>query len=209
MNVAPYLPVSVYMPYSILYDPIYAIIIVYCIGVYVGILISMEDKSRIRYESIPEYSIYEDPFENDTKKEDAVNEEPVNEDAVNKEPVNEDAVNEEPVNEDDEDDSDYEPSEHDEEDDEEEDDEEEDDEEEDEEEEEKLTDIDLRDTINKLYIYTDIWEDFVPLKSIYTRVQKLYPDVTKFMIKEAMNLDPRVLTGSKFSVKGYRCMVAI
>jgi len=184
MNVTDYAPMT---PYYSLFnftfmskDPIYSIILAYFIGLYAGIFVSLEYVGN--YNNI----IYGLMAPNNNEHEDKDDEDKDDEDK--KETVNEDIANE--VSDDD---SDYVPDESD-------------------SESESDNDVDLeeiRDTINKLFVKTTKWSNFVSTKTIYTRIQALYPDVTKCIIKEAMNMEPTYITGSEHGKKGYRYMVAI
>ncbi len=162
-------------------DTTYGMILIYLIGVYVGMLITTETKSP------------------PTKLK------PINDIDLNKD--------EDDQSDEDQDDEDYEDQEHDEQDQEhdEQDDEDQDNEDQnddeyqdDDQDENELKAETVRSTIDIIYIYTDKWDDFVSKKSIYLRLQKLYPTITKFMVKEAMNIEPRYITGSQHNTGGYR-----
>jgi hypothetical protein len=160
-------------------DTTYGMILIYLIGVYVGMLITTETKSP------------------PTKLK------PINDIDLNKD---EDDQDDEDYEDDDDEYQDYEDQddedqEHDEQEDEDQDDE---DQENDGQDENELKAETVRSTIDIIYIYTDKWDDFVSKKSIYLRLQKLYPTITKFMVKEAMNIEPRYITGSQHNTGGYR-----
>ena len=162
--------INAYNSYPVTIDPNYAIIMVYFIGMFVGIMITIDYYKPNKLLNDLEHL-----------KEDI----------------------------EDEDDEDYIPNEDDEEEDDEQEDDEDKDDEQEYEEQEDDEDYDLnketvRTTIDIIYIYTDKWEDFVSKKSIYLRLQKIYPTITKFMVKEAMNIEPRYITGSQHNTGGYR-----
>ena len=68
---------------------------------------------------------------------------------------------------------------------------------------------DIRDTIDTLYISTNGWDDFVPLSSIYKRIQILYPNVSWFIVKDALNIEPNYITGTHHNTKGIRYIKAV
>ncbi len=183
------LVVSPYISYNMYWDPIYAILISYFLGVYVGILIGIERNSDNKFNIKPDNSL------SDSIIEDPIFQDPIQEDPIQEPPLKKTRFEDTPnVVDDDDDDSDYVPSES---------------ESESDSESDELAKIELRDTINKLYICTDIWEDYVSFSSIYKRIQILYPNITKFMLKEAMNMDPRFITGTQFNKRGYRYIMAV
>jgi cobalamin biosynthesis protein CobT len=67
----------------------------------------------------------------------------------------------------------------------------------------------VRDTINTLYICTNDWSNFVSEYSICNRVQVLYPNISKNIIHEAMNMEPKYTTGSQYNKKGYRYIMSV
>ena len=67
----------------------------------------------------------------------------------------------------------------------------------------------VRDTINTLYICTNDWSNFVSEYSICNRVQVLYPNISKNIIREAMNMEPKYTTGSQYNKKGYRYIMSV
>lgn len=73
----------------------------------------------------------------------------------------------------------------------------------------EFTKMEIRDAIDTLYIKTGEWDNFVSTKSIYLRLQNLFPSITKFMVKEAMNIKPKYVTGTQYNIKGYRFITAI
>jgi hypothetical protein len=163
-----------YNPYPLVIDNNYAIIMVYFIGMFVGILITVDYYKPIQHK-----------FLND-----------------NEEQEQEDDEEEDDEEEDDEDDDeDYDPNEEDE--------EYHPNEEESEEEDNDLKKETVRNTIDIIYVYTDEWSDFVSKKSIYLRLQKLYPTITKFMVKEAMNMEPRYISGTQHNTAGYRYIIEL
>jgi hypothetical protein len=186
------LVVSPYISYTMYWDPIYAILISYFLGVYVGILIGIERNSDNKFNIKPDNSL------SDNIQDDPILEDPIDEDKEIKEPpikkTRFEDIKESDDDDSDDDDSDYVPT---------------DSESESESESDELAKIEIRDTINKLYICTDMWEDYVSFSSIYKRIQILYPNITKFMLKESMNMDPRFITGTQFNKRGYRYIMAV
>ena len=163
------LVVSPYISYNMYWDPIYAILISYFLGVYVGILIGIERNSDNKFNIKPDNSV------SDSIEEDPIQEDPIQEPPLKKTRFQD--INDSDTKDDD-DDSDYVPTESDSE-------------------------------SDSEYICTDIWEDYVSFSSIYKRIQILYPNITKFMLKEAMNMDPRYITGTRFNKRGYRYIMAV
>jgi hypothetical protein len=183
------LVVSPYISYTMYWDPIYSILISYFLGVYVGILIGIERNSDNKFNIKPDNSL------SDNIQDDPILEDPIDEDKEIKEPsIKKTRFEDIKESDDDDSDSDYVPT---------------DSESESESESDELAKIEIRDTINKLYICTDMWEDYVSFSSIYKRIQILYPNITKFMLKESMNMDPRFITGTQFNKRGYRYIMAV
>ena len=188
---------NAYNSYPLTIDTNYAIIIVYFIGMFVGIVITIDYYKPLQHKLLNDhpYGNYQEYVKNkiyDTKEDDE----------------------QEDKDDEDKDDEDYDPNQDDEqednepEDNEQEDDEQEDNEpEHDEQEDNEVYDLKketVRKTIDIIYVYTDVWTDFVSKKSIYLRLQNIYPTITKFMIKEAMNMEPRYITGTQYNTGGYR-----
>lgn len=69
--------------------------------------------------------------------------------------------------------------------------------------------LQVRDSIDTLYICTNDWANFVTEYSIFKRIQVLYPTITKQIINKAMSLEPNYTTGSQHNKKGYRYITAV
>jgi len=183
-----------WLPNIVWTNPIYSIILSYFIGMYAGIFMSVDYVHKYNYIM---YGIMESDSDNDSDKnldkdsnkdketEDNESEDNESEDK-DSDKETDDEIDDEDYTEEDLKQDEYE------------------DEKQDEEDENEFTKMEIRDTIDKLYIKTDEWDNFVSTKSIYVRLQKLYPTITKFMVKEAMNVKPRYITGTQYNAKGYR-----
>ena len=172
---------NAYNSYPLIIDSNCAIIMVYFIGMFVGILITIDYYKPLQNKLLNEQSQEHDKNEKQEDDDEKDNDEKDNDN-------------------DDDDDEDYDPNEEDEGEDE----EEEKEEDEVEKDENDLKKEKVRHTIDIIYVYTDEWSDFVSKKSIYLRLQKLYPTITKFMVKEAMNIEPRYISGTQHNTAGYR-----
>jgi len=163
---------NAYNSYPLIIDSNCAIIMVYFIGMFVGILITIDYykplQNKLLNEQSQEYDKNEKQ-EDDDKKDDDKEDNDDEEDEEEDEGEEEDEVEEEK-----------------------------------EEDENDLKKEKVRHTIDIIYVYTDEWSDFVSKKSIYLRLQKLYPTITKFMVKEAMNIEPRYISGTQHNTAGYR-----
>jgi len=170
-------------------DTTYGMILIYLIGVYVGMLITTETKSPpTKLKPINDIDLNkdeDDQSDGDQDDEDQDDEYQDDEDQDDEDQEDEDYDEQEDEDQDDEDQNDDEYQD-------------------DDQDENELKAETVRSTIDIIYIYTDKWDDFVSKKSIYLRLQKLYPTITKFMVKEAMNIEPRYITGSQHNTGGYR-----
>ena len=198
-----------WLPNIVWTNPIYSIILSYFIGMYAGIFMSIEYVHKYNY-------VLYGVMDSDSEKDSDEDKETENNETEDNEP--EDKETEECLKDDDNDDDQDDDLNDDESDNESKDEDytEEDlkqdeahDDKQEEEDENEFTKMEIRDTIDNLYIKTDDWDNFVSTKSIYVRLQKLYPSITKFMVKEAMNVKPRYITGTQHNAKGYRFITPV
>jgi hypothetical protein len=208
MSLIPYVPTSecVYTHYDYVEwlpninivwgNPVYSIILSYFIGIYAGIFLSIDYVHKYTY-------IMHDLMDSDNEKQDD-KESDENDDESDEDKDDEDKDDEDQDDEsddDDQDDEDYteedlkQDEEH--------------DEKQEEEDDNEFTKMEIRDAIDKLYLKTEEWDNFISTKSIYLRLQKVYPSITKFMVKEAMHLKPKYITGTQHNTKGYRFISAV
>lgn len=201
MSLIPYTPTSEcfyiynhynyveWLPNIVWTNPIYSIILSYFIGMYAGIFMSVDYVHKYNYimYGVMDSDSNEDNDSNEDKETDECLEDDNEDDDLKDNEIEDDEdYTEEDLKQD-----------------------EAHDEKQEEDDENEFTKMEIRDTIDNLYIKTDDWDNFVSTKSIYVRLQKLYPSITKFMVKEAMNNKPRHITGTQHNVKGYRFITPV